>query len=181
MAAITIEPDRAYSETLKDPRWQKRRLEIMERDRWKCAFCGDKKTTLHVHHIKYERDRSPWAYDDLELITLCEQCHRAVHSKHPDVMRLVYMMLWFWVQLQHENELHKKAQSWEIAAIMRSNGLDEISYLEDDLQFETAERQHLAELREVVFRLEKRQTNARKKGFWSRISDKPVISPLRRT
>ncbi len=28
-----------YAEQLKDPRWQKRRLEILQRDEWRC-LCG---------------------------------------------------------------------------------------------------------------------------------------------
>ena len=31
-----------YSEKLKDPRWQKKRLEILERDNFRCQYCGDK-------------------------------------------------------------------------------------------------------------------------------------------
>lgn len=30
--------DKTYAEKLKDPRWQKRRLEIFERDDWTCQF-----------------------------------------------------------------------------------------------------------------------------------------------
>lgn len=42
-----------YKEKLKDPRWQKKRLEIFDRDGWKCVECGDKDSTLNVHHIFY--------------------------------------------------------------------------------------------------------------------------------
>lgn len=42
-----------YSEKLKDPRWQKKRLEILNRDEFACRFCGDNKSTLNVHHISY--------------------------------------------------------------------------------------------------------------------------------
>jgi hypothetical protein len=49
-----------YSQKLKDPRWQKKRLEILERDGWKCMACGDKEKTLHVHHIFYLPGKEPW-------------------------------------------------------------------------------------------------------------------------
>lgn len=64
-----------YSELLKDPRWQKKRLEIMERDKWCCAVCHDKTNTLMVHHKYYEHGRAPWDYPDESLVTLCEFCH----------------------------------------------------------------------------------------------------------
>lgn len=64
-----------YSEKLKDPRWQRKRLEILERDDFTCRDCGDKDSTLHVHHCLYIRDNEPWDYDAKELRTLCEICH----------------------------------------------------------------------------------------------------------
>ena len=64
-----------YSEKLKDPRWQKKRLEIFERDDWKCQSCGNTKLTLHVHHKKYLEKAEPWEYPDELLITYCKSCH----------------------------------------------------------------------------------------------------------
>lgn len=81
-----------YSEKLRDPRWQKRRLEIMQRDNFCCVHCGDTRNTLNVHHLAYERGRSPWDYHDSILITLCEDCHTrcenikqlvGLHTKFP--------------------------------------------------------------------------------------------------
>jgi hypothetical protein len=62
-----------YSEILKDPKWQKKRLQILERDKWKCCFCGDSESTLHVHHIVYAG--KPWDQRDATYLTLCEKCH----------------------------------------------------------------------------------------------------------
>lgn len=64
-----------YSEKLKDPKWQKKRLEVLNRDEWKCKFCSDKETTLHVHHISY-KNVDPWEYDNDNFLTLCEHCHQ---------------------------------------------------------------------------------------------------------
>ncbi len=69
-----------YQEKLKDPRWQKKRLEIMERDEWKCKGCGDHEKTLNVHHINYTGD--PWEVEDDDAQTLCEDCHKAL-GPHP--------------------------------------------------------------------------------------------------
>ncbi len=65
-----------YSDKLKDPRWQKKRLQILERDNWKCKKCSDEETPLHVHHLEYNGD--PWETDNKYLVTLCEHCHNAV-------------------------------------------------------------------------------------------------------
>jgi hypothetical protein len=35
-----------YSDKLKDPRWQKKRLEVFERDGWCCQCCGDSESPL---------------------------------------------------------------------------------------------------------------------------------------
>ena len=70
-----------YLEKYKDPRWQKRRLEIMERDEWKCVSCNNKLKMLTVHHMKYNCDaEGPWDYPDSVLVTLCEECHSDCHS-----------------------------------------------------------------------------------------------------
>lgn len=66
-----------YWELLRDPRWQRRRLEIMERANWACQLCGDKKETLNVHHRIYRKGAMPWDYSDTELACLCETCHYA--------------------------------------------------------------------------------------------------------
>ena len=69
-----------YSEKLKDPRWQKRRLEIMQRDSFACCKCKDAASTLHVHHKEYRKGKAPWDYPDELLETLCFRCHEGIHS-----------------------------------------------------------------------------------------------------
>lgn len=68
-----------YAEKLKDPRWQKKRLEIMQRDKFKCTWCSDESNTLNVHHLRYINGNDPWEYDGHYLITLCEKCHEQAH------------------------------------------------------------------------------------------------------
>lgn len=69
-----------YKEKLKDPRWQKKRLKILERDNWKCRCCTDDLKMLVVHHLVYYSNRDPWEYEDDELITFCEDCHEYEHA-----------------------------------------------------------------------------------------------------
>jgi hypothetical protein len=68
-----------YYAKLKDPRWQKKRLEILSRDSFTCRLCDDKESTLHVHHIRYAKGADPWDYPDDCLVTLCESCHEEMH------------------------------------------------------------------------------------------------------
>jgi hypothetical protein len=68
------------NEAYKDPRWQKRRLQIMERDGWACVACRRTDETLHVHHKAYYG--MPWEVSDHDLQTLCEKCHESL-GPHP--------------------------------------------------------------------------------------------------
>lgn len=76
-----------YSDKLKDPRWQRKRLEILNRDDFKCFWCGDKDNTLHVHHEYYEGD--PWDVDNDGLTTLCSECHSVNHLKLTGLEKLL--------------------------------------------------------------------------------------------
>jgi hypothetical protein len=64
----------SYSEKLRDPRWQKKRLCVMQRDGFACRDCGDEKSTLQVHHCHYEKG-GPWMTNERFLLTLCADCH----------------------------------------------------------------------------------------------------------
>ena len=75
----------SYNEKFKDPRWQKRRLEILNKDEWCCQICGDNESTLHVHHRWYENGKDPWDYTDECLTTLCEDCHETETTEMPKV------------------------------------------------------------------------------------------------
>ena len=68
-----------YAQKLKDPRWQKKRLKILERDKFTCRSCEDASRTLHVHHLYYDKDLKPWENEDDDLVTLCEDCHEIMH------------------------------------------------------------------------------------------------------
>jgi hypothetical protein len=65
-----------YLDQLKDPLWQRKRTDILNRDNFTCQKCGNDKDTLHVHHRHYINGRRPWDYPDQLLITLCYKCHK---------------------------------------------------------------------------------------------------------
>jgi 5-methylcytosine-specific restriction endonuclease McrA len=70
-----------YSELLRDPRWQRRRNEILILDDYACVLCGNAQDNLQVHHCRYRKGASPWDYPDHELITTCEPCHQKLSGK----------------------------------------------------------------------------------------------------
>ena len=77
-----------YKSKLKDPRWQKKRLEIMSRDNFKCTLCGNSKAEL-VHHIYYEKGLNPWEYDDECYVTLCCECHPVAHREIKKISSII--------------------------------------------------------------------------------------------
>lgn len=69
-----------YSELLKDPRWQRKRLEIFQLDAFQCRDCNSKEKMLNVHHLYYLKDALPWEYPNSALVTLCSDCHERARS-----------------------------------------------------------------------------------------------------
>jgi hypothetical protein len=71
----------SYRDKLKDPRWQKKRLEVFSKANWKCQNqkCKRSDLQLHVHHLVYRRVE-PWEYELNELEALCKHCHLKAHN-----------------------------------------------------------------------------------------------------
>jgi hypothetical protein len=65
-----------YQEQLRDPRWQRKRLQILNDANFKCEDCGDEKTELNVHHSAYLRGIPAWDHPDELLHCLCRPCHK---------------------------------------------------------------------------------------------------------
>lgn len=80
----------SYSDKLKNPKWQRKRLEIMKRDKFTCKLCKDTETTLQVHHKEYINGNDPWDYDNSYLITLCEHCHTEIEDLKGDGEEISY-------------------------------------------------------------------------------------------
>jgi 5-methylcytosine-specific restriction endonuclease McrA len=81
--------NKAYSELLKNPLWQKKRLEIMQRDGFRCCLCMSDSKELTVHHLFYMPNIAPWEYDDEVLVTLCSDCHGFAHSELTKIAHLI--------------------------------------------------------------------------------------------
>ena len=69
-----------YSDQLRHPNWQRKRLEVLEAAGWKCESCDASEKTLHVHHKRYVKGREVWDYERSELEALCEDCHESAHE-----------------------------------------------------------------------------------------------------
>ena len=80
---------KTYSEKLKDPRWQKLRLQVFERDEFTCRKCDCKENTLTVHHRKYHKSGNPWDIDVDYLVTLCEHCHKNVEDNKKEILEFL--------------------------------------------------------------------------------------------
>jgi hypothetical protein len=68
----------SYAKKLQNPLWQKKRLEILQRDGFKCLHCGCNDKELHVHHRWYQFGKDIWDYPDTCFETLCFECHEYI-------------------------------------------------------------------------------------------------------
>lgn len=73
-----------YSRKLQNPKWQKKRLEILQRDQFKCIHCGCDDKELHVHHRWYQFGKDIWDYPDTCFETLCYECHEYIEMNIKD-------------------------------------------------------------------------------------------------
>lgn len=83
-----------YQRQLKDPKWQKKRLEILDRDEWTCQTCENTEATLTVHHKSYKYQDGAfsdvWDYEGEDLITLCEKCHSEEEASLSELQKTLY-------------------------------------------------------------------------------------------
>ncbi len=78
MPGISQLPPRRRRIRLAAESYRKLRRLVLERDSWRCQFCGQI-VNLQVHHL---RPRSQQGDDKEEnLITLCRACHERVHRE----------------------------------------------------------------------------------------------------
>ena len=78
-----------YLTMLQDPRWQKVRLETMQKANFACEKCGDKTSTLNVHHKNYKYGRNPWEYESNNFVCLCSFCHDEIHEQREMINNLL--------------------------------------------------------------------------------------------
>lgn len=69
-----------YSEQLKSPKWQKKRLETLDYYGFRCKTCGNEDEQLDIHHGAYFSGHKIWDYHVWELHVLCHICHKELSS-----------------------------------------------------------------------------------------------------
>lgn len=139
---------KSYWELLRDPRWQKKRLEIMKRANFTCEECGDESTTLNVDHSYYEKGRMPWEYPDDSLNCLCEPCHKEVEMERRELAQQIgrlgrtsrRQLLGYAKALEIENEpstVHQAGDYEQLAGMVRLFGM--LSYHDIDIRVKLLE------------------------------------------
>lgn len=119
----------SYFEKLKDPRWQRLRLEVMQAANFACERCFDAESTLNVHHKIYWHGNEPWEYDRSELACLCESCHEEVHHGF-DCLK------WICTRLAYDGPFNRDEAAFVIAGflavdyhgVLNMSGLDDIPH-----------------------------------------------------
>ena len=79
---ITSE-DRKFRSSPEYNAWHK---DIFNRDNWTCQECGKRGGELHVHHIFSYAEFTEHRVDLWNGITLCQECHLAIHRGQKKVM-----------------------------------------------------------------------------------------------
>ena len=149
-----------YAQKLQDPRWQRKRLEVMQAAGWKCTVCQDDKEELNVHHPDYSAHHEPWEYSNLEC--LCWTCHTIQHLPKDKMLIHARIAVTETIIVKHYHTLTRNsdalmkslAQKGDLQSLaelhkMRMKALNKYNDLERDLDSEVEElcKQLLAKVR----------------------------------
>jgi len=82
-----IEWIQSYRQYLESPVWLEKKRKVLERCRWICEGCGNRRAS-EVHHLRYPEWRvmpgsEGWKRVEklYDLVGICEECHREVHKE----------------------------------------------------------------------------------------------------
>lgn len=131
-----------YSEQIKSPKWQKRRLDILNRDEFTCQQCGNKELTLHVHHKQYRKNASIWEYENWELTTLCEKCHSDTHKEIKPIKKKIPERFIKYLEYLNEGDLEDLGYFIYLINLYAKNGNYPkfLSYLAEAITDESIDR-----------------------------------------
>lgn len=65
-------------------RWEQKRAHILRRDGYRCVECrryGRSRPAVVVHHIKHADEFPELAFQDENLVSLCQACHNKAHPE----------------------------------------------------------------------------------------------------
>lgn len=83
---ISVQDNSKFGSYYESDQWKRTRLRILQRDDHRCQCCGAEAEC--VHHIVYDR---LGAENDLDLISLCNRCHDAIHREQRGLHNLYRM------------------------------------------------------------------------------------------
>lgn len=76
---------KSYAAKRKDPRWLRKRSEVLTSANFMCQDCGTATDSyLEVHHCIYIPRLEPWDYPNDLLMALCEECHEFRQARELD-------------------------------------------------------------------------------------------------
>ncbi|MBS3885606.1 MAG: HNH endonuclease [Dethiobacter sp.] len=73
----------------KNPKWIRKRAVILRRDGYVCRECrrfGKTKEATTVHYILPAEERSDLAWENDNLLSLCGNCHDAMHDRNNNTL-----------------------------------------------------------------------------------------------
>jgi hypothetical protein len=127
----------SYSDKFKDPRWQKKRLEIFNRDNFKCCYCGETQKSLNAHHLCYIKGYDPWEYKDIFILTLCQECHSCFHE-NPGYSE--YFLLKKMEEAEDKLYFADGQRAYDISGILRHFGVSELTVSDEHFSICSLER-----------------------------------------
>lgn len=68
-----------YHHQLQGEEWESYRNFILTVKGRECDICGSK-SVLQIHHKQYINGRKAWEYLPSEVVVLCSECHKKIHS-----------------------------------------------------------------------------------------------------
>jgi hypothetical protein len=79
-----------YYDQLKTPEWFSYRSRVIESRGSRCELCREMNYVedVHVHHCGYDFERKAWEYSIDEVKVLCRDCHKTIHRREKDFIRL---------------------------------------------------------------------------------------------
>lgn len=77
-----------YARKLLDGRWQRKRLEILQRDNFCCTIC-QRSHNVQIHHNWYLKNMEPWDYTADQLVSLCNEHHEEIGELQEGLKRLL--------------------------------------------------------------------------------------------
>lgn len=126
-----------YAELLRSPMWQKKRLEIMQRDNFTCQHCGSTQKSLQVHHLWYSSLKKPWEYENDCYITLCEDCHE-LETEYNSILYTSFCDLKTIAGQKGFSKQFLDAVLTKLSSFILADTIDSANYSVSDLFYEAA-------------------------------------------